>query len=194
MKFLYFLLKKLHLFVCKADFSVKIRSKNDVKCFKLKTLQEFLSKSIKIKNKLTPENYKKQIGPIYIITVEKEQQILLKSSYKISLSLYQFPYRIFKPDFSDLPYQNFNFSKPIVETCSHTNDLVYLTRGTYFLRLEKFLNNSLYDHLAGLFKKIFIKIKQFFLNRMLFILCLFVELRYKNRSLFINLFEKKTMS
>jgi len=133
---------------------VKISSKNEVKCFKLKKLQEILPKSLKIKNRLTPENHKKQIGPIYIITIEKEQQILLKSSDKISLALYQFPYKTFKPDFSDLPYQNFNFSKPMVETYSHTNDLVNLTRGTYFLRLEKFLNNGLYDHLAGFFFKI----------------------------------------
>ena len=89
------------------------------------------------------------MGPNFILTIEKEQILLLKSTNKIRLALYQFPYRNFKPDFSDVPYNNFNFSKPIMETCSHTNDAVILGRGTYFLRLENFLNNPFYENSGG---------------------------------------------
>ena len=128
---------------------MKIISKNDIKCFKLKKIHEFLPKLLKIKNSLTPNNYNRQIGPTYIIIIEKELQILMKSTNKILLALYQFPYRNFLPDFSDLPYNNFNFSNPMVQTYSHTNEIVNLTRGTYFLRVENFLNNNVYNNLAG---------------------------------------------
>lgn len=128
---------------------MKIVSKNEMKCYKLKKLNEILPKSIKIKNIINQNNLARQIGPIFIFTVEKEQAMLLKSTNKIKLALYQFPYRQFKSDFSDLPFNNFNFSKPIIETYSHTNDAISLNRGTYFLRLENFLSNSVYNNLAG---------------------------------------------
>lgn len=133
------------------EFSIKIISKNELKCFKLKKLNEILPKQLKIKNVLTPKNIAREIGPNYIIFIEKELKILLKTTKKIKLALYQFPYKIFKQDFSDLPYANFNFSKPMIETYNHTNDLIYLKRGVYFLRVENFLNNKLYENLEGIF-------------------------------------------
>lgn len=78
-------------------------------------------------------------------------EILLKTTSNIKLSLYKFEYTNFKSDFSDLVYKNFNFANPIFQTYTFSNDVLLLKRGTYFLRLENFMNNKIYEHLKGNF-------------------------------------------
>lgn len=130
---------------------VKISSKNEFKCYKLKKINEILPKSLKIGNCLTPENYKTNICPTYVINIEKDMEILIKTTSHINLCLYQFTYKNFKSDFSDLFYKNFNFTNPIFQTYTFSNDVLLLPRGTYFLRLENFMNNKIYEHLKGCF-------------------------------------------